>query len=184
LSSMSLQLGEKQIDIFKEITPAFSRLAILVNPNFALSIRNARDMEMVAKKLKLSVYLFNATTPDELAKAFEEIGERRPDGLVITLDTMFLSALRRIAELAIAKHLPTMSFTRETTAGGTLMSYGADPSELFRRAGVYIDKILRGAQPRELPVEQPTKFELVINQRTAKALASLRQLRYSHWPTK
>jgi putative tryptophan/tyrosine transport system substrate-binding protein len=170
LASMSLELAAKEIDIFKEITPNFSRLAILENSTYASSTRNADDIEMAAKRLKISVDRFDATTPDDLAKMLDEIGKRRPDGLVITIDVMFLRQGRRIAELAIAEHLPTMSFTREATAAGTLMSYGADPSDLCRRAGAYVDKILRGTQPRDLPVEEPTKLELVINQRTAKAL--------------
>jgi putative tryptophan/tyrosine transport system substrate-binding protein len=170
LSSMAFELAPKQMEIFKQITPAFSRVAILVNPSYPLSTRTARRMKKAAEELKLSVDLFEAIAPNELAKTIDEIGDHRPDGLVVTIDIMFVQERRRIAELALAKRIPTLAYLPEAAAAGMLMSYGASGSDLFRRAGVYIDKILRGAQPRDLPVEQPTKFELVINQRTAKAL--------------
>ena len=109
---------------------------------------------------------FMSTRP----RTIGEIGQRRPDGLIITNDYMLFDQRRLIAELALANRLPTMAFAQEFTAAGTLMSYGANISDLVRRAALYIDKILRGAKPSELPVEQPTKFDLVINLKTAKAL--------------
>lgn len=169
-SSMAFELTSKQIDIFKQITPTFSRLAILVNPTYPLSTRTAQEMKKAAEELKLSVDIFEASAPNELAKTIDEIGERRPDGLVITIDIMFLVERRRIAELALAKRVPTLAWLREIAAAGALMSYGASSCDLFHRAGLYVDKILRGAKPSALPVEQPTKFDLVINLKNAKAL--------------
>ncbi len=170
LSSMTIDLASKQVEIFQEISPTLSRLAILVNPNYPLSMRTAQEMKAAAEELKLTVDLFEVTMANDLAKTMGEIGQRRPDGLIITIDIMFVRERRRIAELAVANGLPTMAYLREMTAAGILESYGANAPDLFRRAGVYVDKILRGAKPSELPVEQPTKFDLVINLKTAKAL--------------
>jgi putative ABC transport system substrate-binding protein len=127
-------------------------------------------MKAAEEQLKLTVDLFEVTTANDLAKTMGEIGQRRPDGLIITIDIMFFLQRRLIAELALANRLPTMAFAREFAAAGTLTSYGAKISDLCRRAALYIDKILRGAKPSELPVEQPTKFEFAINLKTAKAL--------------
>ncbi len=127
-------------------------------------------MKAAAEELKLTVDLYEVAEADDLARTIGEIGLRRPDGLLITNDIMFFLRRRLIAELALENRLPTMAFAREFTAAGTLMSYGAKISDLCRRAALYIDKILRGAKPSELPVEQPTKFEFAINLKTAKAL--------------
>jgi putative tryptophan/tyrosine transport system substrate-binding protein len=170
LSSMAFDLAAKQVEIVKKISPTFSRLAILVNPNYPQSIRTAQEMKAAEEQLKLTVDLFEVTTANDLAKTMGEIGQRRPDGLIITIDIMFFRERRQIAELALANSLPTMAWAREVAAAGTLMSYGANATDLYRRASLYVDKILRGAKPSELPVEQPTKFDLVINLKTAKAL--------------
>jgi putative ABC transport system substrate-binding protein len=170
LSSMTIDLAAKQVGIFKEISSTFSRLAILINPNYPTSTRTGQETKAAAEEMKLTVDLFEVTTANGLAKTIGEIGQRRPDGLIVTADFMFSRQRGRIAELALANSLPTMAFTREFTTAGTLMSYGPNGPDLFRRAGVYVDKILRGAKPSELPVEQPTKFDLAINLKTAKAL--------------
>jgi putative tryptophan/tyrosine transport system substrate-binding protein len=170
LSSMSIDLASKQVGIIKELSPTFARLAILVNPNYPLSMRTAKDMKAAAEKLKLTADIYEVGSADDLATTIGEIGQRRPDGLIMTNDYMLFVQRRLIAELALANRLPTMAFAREFTAAGTLMSYGVNISDLVRRAALYIDKILRGAKPSELPVEQPTKFEFVINLSTAKAL--------------
>ena len=170
LSSMAVDLAAKEVGTFKELFPTFARLAILVNPNYPLSIRAGREMKAAAEELKLTVDRYEVAKADELDRTIGEIGQRRPDGLIITNDILFFLQRRRIAELALVNRLPTMAWAKEFAAAGTLMSYGASISDLVRRAALYIDKILRGAKPSELPVEQPTKFDLVINLKTAKAL--------------
>ena len=140
LSSMTFDLAAKEVGTFKEISPTFSRLAILVNPDYPLSVRTAQEMKAAAEELKLAVDLFEVTMANDLAKTMGEIGQRRPDGLIITADIMFVRQRGRIAELALAIRLPTMTFTREMTAAGTLMSYGANPHDLYRRASLYVDK--------------------------------------------
>jgi putative tryptophan/tyrosine transport system substrate-binding protein len=170
LSGMTLDVAAKEVEIFKEGLPNVSRLAILQNPNYTFSTRIAQAMKNAAGRLQLTVDLFEAHTANDLDRTLREIAQRRPDGLLITAAPMFVDERKRIAELALANHLPTMTWLNENTRSGLLMSYGTNVADLFRRAAFYVDKILRGAKPADLPVEQPTKFELVINLRTAKAL--------------
>jgi putative tryptophan/tyrosine transport system substrate-binding protein len=170
LSGMTLDVAAKEVEIFKEGLPNVSRLAILQRPNYTLSTRIAQAMKTAAGRLEVTVDLFDVLTANDLDRTFQEIAQHRPDGLLIAASPMFVTARKRIAELALANHLPTMTWLNENTRSGLLMSYGVNVFDLFRRAAFYVDKILRGAKPADLPVEQPTKFELVINLRTAKAL--------------
>ena len=170
LSGMTLDVAAKEVEIFKEGLPNVSRLAILQHLNYTLSTRIAQAMKTAAGRLEVTVDLFDVLTANDLDRTFQEIAQHRPDGLLIAASPMFVTARKRIAELALANHLPTMTWLNENTRSGLLMSYGINVADLFRRAAFYVDKILRGAKPADLPVEQPTKFELVINLRTAKAL--------------
>jgi putative tryptophan/tyrosine transport system substrate-binding protein len=170
LSGMTLDVAAKEVEIFKEGLPNVSRLAILQNANYTFSTHIAQAMKTAAGRLDLTVDLFEAPTANDLDRTFREIAQHRPDGFLIAGDAMFVSARKRIAELALANHLPTMTWLNENTRSGLLTSYGVNIIDLFRRAAFYVDKILRGAKPADLPVEQPTKFELVINLKTAKAL--------------
>jgi len=170
LSGMTLDVAAKEVEIFKEGLPNVSRLAILQRPNYTLSTRIAQAMKTAAGRLEVTVDLFDVLTANDLDRTFQEIAQHRPDGLLIAASPMFVTERKRIAELALANHLPTMTWLNENTRSGLLMSYGVNVFDLFRRAAFYVDKILRGAKPADLPVEQPTKFELVINLRTAKAL--------------
>jgi putative ABC transport system substrate-binding protein len=170
LNTMLSDVGTKQVTLLSEISSHFSRLAILVNPNNLPSLRVVQEMKTAADRLKLTVDLFEASTANDLDQTFPAIGQRRPDGLVISADPMFAGERNRIAKLALENHLPTVSWLREITEAGALMSYGPNARDLFRRAAGYVDKILKGAKPSDLPVEQPTKFELLINLKTAKAL--------------
>jgi putative ABC transport system substrate-binding protein len=112
----------------------------------------------------------DAHTPDEIERGFKNLAQDRAESVIVLGDTFFAQQARQIAELAIRRRLPTVFSTREQAAAGGFMSYGANTREFFRRAATYVDKILKGAKPGDLPIELPTKFELVINLKTAKAL--------------
>ena len=170
LSGVTLEVAVKEVEIFKEGLPNVSRLAILQNPNYAFSARIAQAMKSAAGRLELAIDMFEAATANDLDRTFHDIAQHRLDGLLIAGSPMIVSERKRIAELALAQHLPTMTWLNENTRSGLLMSYGVNVADLFHRAAFYVDKILRGANPADLPVEQPTKFELVINLKTAKAL--------------
>jgi hypothetical protein len=163
---ITLDVATKEVEIFKEGLPNVSRLAILQNPNYTFSTHIAQAMKNAAGRLQLTVGLFEALTANDLDRTFREIAQHRPDGLLITGASMFASERKRIAELALANHLPTMTWLNENTRSGLLMSYGVNVADLFRRSAFYVDKILRGAKPADLPVEQPTKFELGVASRT------------------
>jgi len=170
LSWMGFDVAAKQVEILKEAVPNFSRLAILQNPDYIISAHIVQAMEEAADRLKLTVAIFEASKASELDLAFHRITQRRSQGLLIVGDPMFFNERNGIADLALANHLPTMAWHSAMTGAGALMSYGPNITALFRRAAFYVDKILKGAKPADLPVEQPTKFDLVINLKTAKAL--------------
>ena len=163
LSGVTLEVAVKEVEIFKEGLPNASRLAILQNPNYTFSTRIAQAMKTAAGRLELAIDMFEAATANDLDRTFHDIAQHRLDGLLIAGSPMIVSERKRIAELALAYHLPTMTWLNENTRSGLLMSYGVNVADLFHRAAFYVDKILRGANPADLPVEQPTKFELVIN---------------------
>lgn len=118
----------------------------------------------------LAIIPIEVRGPSDIEPAFSKIRDNQVDGLVVCQDGLFFSKRKEIAELALAQHLPAAVYSRETVAAGALASYGPDNYGIFRRTGYYVDKILKGAKPSELPVEQPTKFEFIINRNTAKAL--------------
>jgi putative tryptophan/tyrosine transport system substrate-binding protein len=135
----------------------FPLLAILQNPNYTFSAHIAQAMKTAAGRLELTVDLFDAFTANDFDQIFREIAQHRVDGLLITGVPMFVSERNRIAKLALENHLPAMTWLNENTRSGLLMSYGVNVADLFRRAAFYVDKILRGAKPADLPVEQLTK---------------------------
>jgi putative ABC transport system substrate-binding protein len=140
LNTMLSDVGTKQVTLLSEISSHFSRLAILVNPNNGPSLRVFQDMKTAANRLKLTVDLFEAPTATDLDQTFPAIAQRRPDGLIISADPMFAVERARIAKLALESHLPTMSWLREITEAGALISYGANARDIFRRAAGYVDK--------------------------------------------
>jgi len=160
----------KFMELLKETVPKITRLAILSNPTNPFTSLALKETERWAGNLKLSVRLFSASTPDEIEKAFVAASKERVGGFVVVPDAMFLAQRVRLAELAAKHRLPAIYGIRDHAESGGLMAYAASRPEIFRRAATYIDKILKGAKPGELPIEQPTKFELVINMKTAKAL--------------
>jgi putative tryptophan/tyrosine transport system substrate-binding protein len=173
LSFLGPELVPKRLDLLKEALPTVSRVAALWHPG-SFSERTNRDMlkgaEGAARALGVQLRLVGVRGPDELDRAFSTMTKERAEALMVFPNPALSNELRRIVNLATKHRLPSMFVGREAVELGGLLSYGASITDLNRRAATYVDKILKGAKPADLPVEQPTKFELVINLKTAKAL--------------
>ena len=171
-SSLLLQTVDKLLELLQQAVPGISRVALLFKPD--ASPRGTKDYldaaERAARTLGLRLQLVEARHPDDFDRAFSEMMRAHAEALVVLATPVFATASRRLADLAIKTRLPTMFSLREFVRAGGLMSYGPDRAQLFRRAATYVDQILKGAKPADLPVQQPTKFELVINLKTARAL--------------
>jgi putative ABC transport system substrate-binding protein len=160
----------KQIEILRELVPGASKIALLVNPgNLMHRLALAEELPRTARKLNIVLPTVEATKAEELKVAFASAADQHADAIVVLGDYVTIFQAARVAALAAEYHLPAIYFFRQFAPGG-LVVYGPELQDLFRRAGGYVDKILKGAKPSDLPVEQPTKFELVINMKTAKAL--------------
>jgi putative ABC transport system substrate-binding protein len=170
LDQIAPELGGKRLELLKEIVPKLSSAVVLWNPQNKTSTRNWNELQPPARQLGLPLHSLEVRNADELDKAFEAATTARADALVILPEPVFVGNLKRIADFAAKNHLPSIFHLREFADAGGLMAYGPDRSDLFRRAAAYIDKILKGAKPADLPIQLPTKFELVINLKTAKAL--------------
>ena len=164
------ELTGKRLELLKQLIPRASRVAFLRDPDNRASALNLSDTESAAKSLGVVVQGFSARGPKDLDAAFLAIKRARTDAVILGENTVFIADRRRIAELAVPHRLPLMPPAKEYAQAGALLSYGTDYLDLFRRAAMYVDKILKGAKPADLPIEQPTTFELVINLKTAKAL--------------
>jgi len=170
LDQIAPELGGKRLELLKEIVPRLSRVAVLWNPQNPSSTLNWKELRLPARQLGVELHSLEVRSPTELDKAFEAATRAGAGALAIMPDPVFLTNLERIANLATKRRLPSIFHLREFVDAGGLVAYGPNRSDLFRRAATYVDKILKGAKPGDLPVEQPTKFELVINLKTAKAL--------------
>jgi putative ABC transport system substrate-binding protein len=143
---------------------------MLVNPNFPDAEIQSKDMEEAARTLGQKVHLVNANTEGDLNRAFATFIELKADAVFVSLDAFFLNRRDQLVGLAMRHKIPAIYFAREFVSAGGLMSYGSDIADAYRQAGVYTGRILKGAKPADLPVLLPTKFELIINTTTAKAL--------------
>ncbi len=170
LSIVTPELFGKHLQLLKEAVPRISRVAVLSNPSNPIHGRMSREAEAAARSVDVQLRILEARAPSDLARAFSAMTRQKAGALIILGDAMFFEQRRRIAESALGSRLPAMAAQREFAEAGSLMAYGANLRENVRRAATYVDKILKGAKPADLPVEQPTKFELVVNLRTAKAL--------------
>ena len=161
------------MELLKQAVPGVSRVAVLWHPG-ALGERTEKDMlkeaEVAARALGVRLQFVEARGPADFDRAFSDMTRARAGALTVLASNMFVSERRRLVDLAAKNRLPAVYTLREYVDAGGLMSYGPNLADMFRRAATYVDKILKGAKPGDLPVEQPTKFELVINLRTAKAL--------------
>jgi putative ABC transport system substrate-binding protein len=167
LSAQSPDLAGKRVEILRELLPSLRRLAIMANVGYAAAALEMSEVRAAARALGLDAATLEIRRAEDIAPAFEGL-KGRADALYVCPDALVNANRMRINTLALGAHLPTMHATRDVLEAG-LVSYGADYTDLWRRAGDYVDKILRGANPADLPVEQPTKFDLVINLKTAKA---------------
>jgi putative ABC transport system substrate-binding protein len=160
----------KQLQLLKEAVPRLSRVAVLSNPTHPTARLLLREAEVAARSLNVRLHVMEARVSGEFAGGFSAATKESAHALIVLSDPMFFGERTRIAELATKHRLPAIFAQREHAEAGGLMAFGANLRENFRRAAVYVDKILKGAKPGDLPIEQPTKFELVVNLKTAKAL--------------
>jgi putative ABC transport system substrate-binding protein len=170
VSNIDVGVAAKRLELLKAVLPKLSRVVALRNPTNPAAELLFRETQAAARTLSIEIHLIDVRDPGELERAFSMMAKARAEALNVIADPMFLSQRRRIANLAMTKRLPSVFARNENVEAGGLMSYGANLADQFRQAGTYVDKILRGAKPADLPVEQATKFELVINLKTAKAL--------------
>ena len=170
LATTSPELVGKQLEMLKAIVPKSARVAVLENPTQPSHARAMQQAAVAARALGVKLQTLQARTPSEIETAFATMSSQRVDGVLVLRDAEFRAHRSQIVALAARRRLPAVYGLREEAEAGGLVAYGASVPELFRRAATYVDKILKGAKPADLPVEQPTKFELVINLKTAKAL--------------
>jgi putative ABC transport system substrate-binding protein len=170
MSLMVPDLGGKRLELLKEFLPRLARVAVLwnaANPYSALVFKETQDAGWI---LGIAVQSLEVRAPEDFDGAFEAARRQRPDALITVEDPLTVTHRQRVADFTAEQQLPSLHGVKEFALAGGLMSYGASLADLFRRAAGYVDKILRGALPADLPVQQPSKFELVINLKTAKAL--------------
>ena len=163
-------LGAKRLELLRELVPNAAVIGMLVNPDFPDAESQSKDMKEAARTLALQVHVVNANSEGDFNQAFATFIELKADALLISLDSFFLSRREQLVALAARHKIPAIYFVRDFVLAGGLMSYGADIADGYHQAGIYAGRILKGAKPGDLPVVQPTKFDLVINLKTAKAL--------------
>ena len=170
-SAMSPELNGKRLELLKQVVPGLSRVAILWNPDIRGAVLDYKETEAAARALHLQLQSVELSRADDVDRAFAAMTAGRVEALVMPpLNPLAFTNRGEIVRLAQKNRLPSIYGVREFADAGGLMAYGPNPADLWRRAAVYVDRILKGAKPGDLPVEQPTKFELVINLKTAKAL--------------
>jgi len=169
-SQLAFELVGKRLELLKEMVPKLSRVAVLWNPQGRLTRRAWEELQLPAQQLGVQLHSLEVRSPDEFDKAFEDATRVRAGALFILPHPVIGLNLKRIAGLAAKSRLPSIFHVSEFADAGGLLTYGPDRDDLYRRAATFVDKILKGAKPADLPIEQPTKFELVINMKTARAL--------------
>src|SRR6516165_6627539 len=170
LSIISVDLSAKLMELFAELVPGMKRIGVVHNPNNSGVTMMLRETEDAVRRLNMQVQVVDAQTSDEFDRAFAQLSAKSVDGVVVLSNPTVIEHSRRIAKLAQSARLPTAFQRRENVDAGGLFSYGPDLNNQFRQAAFYVDRIFKGEKPADLPVQAPTKFELVINLKTAKAL--------------
>jgi putative tryptophan/tyrosine transport system substrate-binding protein len=170
LSTMQSDIASKRIELLREVVPNIRRLAIMVNAGFPDVVLEANDVQAMVDSLGIKLTALKIWRAEDIVPALESLKNDRPDALYVPSDALLNANRIPINTFALSARLPTMFAFREIVEAGGLMSYGPNYTSMFRRAAEYVDKILRGAKPADMPFEQPTKFDLVINLTTAKAL--------------
>jgi putative ABC transport system substrate-binding protein len=170
LSSFANVLSAKRVEILRDTIPGISRIAGLMTMSNPVTVPQWKEIETAARSVGIEPQLFDMREPGDFAPAFDAASRQRVGAIIVGLGSLIQANQKLIAELAARHRLPAIFSSREFVDAGGLMSYGPSYADLYRRAAIYADKIFKGAQPADLPVEQPTKFELVINLKTARAL--------------
>jgi putative ABC transport system substrate-binding protein len=170
LTTITGDLEPKRLELLLDMVPKLSRVAVMVNPTNPAQFTALESVQAAGQKRRVEILRSDARTPQEIDNAFSSIRQQNAGALIVLLNPLFQQQRSRIAELSAKHRLPSMTGDRLYAEAGCLMSYGSNLTDGRRRAATYVDKIFKGAKPGELPVEQPTKFELVINRKTAKAL--------------
>jgi putative ABC transport system substrate-binding protein len=170
LSLSAPELSGKRLELLKEAVPAIAHVAVLANPANPSTAAQLRETQRAAQALQIQIHLVEVRGPHELDSAFSTIRHVPADALMVLLDPLFMLQRARLVELTATSRLPAMYGFREDVEMGALMAYGPSFPDLFRRAATYVDKILKGARPATLPVEQPMKYELTLNLKTARTL--------------
>jgi putative ABC transport system substrate-binding protein len=170
LTCISSDLASKRLQLLKELVPALARVAVLFNPEDRNKAAEYKQTQEAARSLQLTAHAFEARSATEIDRAFAGMAGEHAQGLVIFADALMVFHEKKLADLALQNRLPAIFGFREFAEVGGLISYGANLREQYRRAAWYVDKILKGTNAGDLPIEQPTRFELVINLKTAKAL--------------
>ena len=170
LSNMSGDISPKRLEMLVTLVPKLSRVAVLVNSSNPATSAELKSLEEANKRVGLKLLALEAGTPEQIERAFAALVKQRAEGLVITSDGLLNQQRNQISELALKNRIPSLCAIRAGADAGLLMSYGPDNADLYRRAATYVDKILKGTKPGDLPVERPTKFELIVNMKTAKSL--------------
>ena len=171
ITNLTGELGGKRLELLKEAVPKLARVAVLYDPAALSSVHEVKEvLPAAARALGLTIQPWEVRRADGFEKVFAALNKQRPDGLYVSGGPLMAANRKRIADFALRTRLPSMYRSREAVDAGGLMSYGADEAESYRRVAYYVDRILKGAKPADLPVEQPTKFELAINLKTAKQI--------------
>ena len=167
---MTEDLSAKRLQLLREAMPRVTRVAVLWNPGTSFHTRVIEQLKAAAASLSIELKLVGVRTPEEIGPAFSTARRARAQALYVIEDALFFNHRKTLVKLASNARLPIIYWIKEFAEGGGLMSYGPSYGDLFRRSAGYVDKILKGAKPGDLPIEQPTQFELVVNLKTAKAL--------------
>jgi putative tryptophan/tyrosine transport system substrate-binding protein len=170
MTTLGVEVGPKRLELLHELMPTATMIAALVNPTNSNAETQSRDLEATARTLGLQIHVLHASADRDLDPAFATLGQLRPGGLVIGTDLFLSSRIEQLAALALRYSVPAIFQYREFVSAGGLMSYGTSPTDSYHQMGVYTGRILKGEKPANLPVQQATKIELLINMRTAKAL--------------
>ena len=171
ITNLSTELAGKRLELLKEAVPKLARVAVLYDPAAPASVIEVKEvLPPAARALKLTIQPWEVRSADDFEKVFASLNKQRPDGLYVLTSPLMRTNAKQIAGFALKSRLPSMYASREFVDAGGLMSYAADQAENYQRVAHYIDRILKGAKPADLPVERPTKFELVFNLKTAKQI--------------
>jgi putative tryptophan/tyrosine transport system substrate-binding protein len=170
LALLVSELHGKRLELLKEAVPKLARVAVLYDPALPANVPQLKDIQDAAHALGLTIQPWEVRSTDDFDRVFAALNKQRPDGLYVIQGRLMGANRKRIVGFALKSRLPSVHYNREFADAGGLMSYGADPAHGYRRVAWYVDKILKGAKPADLPVEQPTKFEFVINLKTAKQI--------------